>query len=409
VLSAYAEVLRLPGAAAFSAAAFVARFPISMLGIGMVLLVADRTGSYGLAGAVSAAALLAEALAGPLQARAADLWGQRRVLLPLVAVHVGSVAGFLAAVWTGAARGWVFATAAVAGASLPQVGAFVRARWAALVGGTARLQPAYALESVLDEVIFIGGPVLATLLATGVHPLAGLGTTLLLTSSGGLVLASLTATQPPIRPRAVDGVRPPLGAGRLASVAVAFVFMGAVFGTVEVATVAFTDLSGQPGAAGFVLAVFAAGSLVAGVVAGTVVWRRSPAVRFLLGQVTLAVAVAATALAPSAPVLAAVLFVAGLAIAPTLITGFSMVAESAPASRLTEALAWINTSLAVGVALGAATAGFLVDERGTAAAFLSGSGYGALAALAALTAAAVAARRASADAGAAPEPATLAG
>jgi predicted MFS family arabinose efflux permease len=373
-----------------------------MLGIGMVLLVADRTGSYAVAGAVSAAALLAEAVAGPAQARAADRWGQRRVLLPLVAGHAGSLTGFLAAVWSDAPRGWVFATAASAGGTLPQVGAFVRARWTALVGGTALLQPAYALESVLDEVIFIAGPVLVTLLATGVHPLAGLGTALLLTTVGGIVLASLQGTQPPVHRRAT-GQREPIRSGGLLSVAAAFLFLGAAFGTVEVTTVAFTGRQGAPAAAGPVLAAFAAGSMVAGVVAGTATWRRRPAVRFVAGLGCLTLAMAATPAAPSSVALGGVLFVVGLTVAPTLITGFSIVQDATPASRLTEALAWTVTALAVGVALGSATAGVLVEAAGTSAAFGSGAGYAALAAVAAAPAAA---RRPGRPAGP-PGPATL--
>ena len=47
VLTSYQRVLARPGALRFSLTGLVARLPISMVGLGIVLLVQSSTGSYG--------------------------------------------------------------------------------------------------------------------------------------------------------------------------------------------------------------------------------------------------------------------------------------------------------------------------------------------------------------------------
>src|SRR5215217_4659816 len=125
-LSLYGQVLRRPGALTFSTGGFIARLPMAMVSLGIVLLVSDRTGSYSQAGTVSATFLLANALCAVLQARSIDRWGQARVLTL-------GLAGMMTSVELGAHPVWPHLLAALAGASMPQVGASIRARWAHLV------------------------------------------------------------------------------------------------------------------------------------------------------------------------------------------------------------------------------------------------------------------------------------
>jgi MFS family permease len=381
VLRPYAEVLRHPGALAFSASGLMARLPMSMMGIGIVLAVSARSGSYGRAGLVAGTALLAQAAAAPLQARLADRLGQRRTLLPVLALHAVSLGSFIALVGR-APLVVLLATSALAGASLPMFGTMVRARWAYLYTGTPRLHTAYALESVLDEVVFVVGPILATVLATAVHPLSGLVANLLLTLGGGLLFVGQRATEPPAKPRSSHVAPDPLPKRTLTWVVATFVFMGAIFGSVEVVTVAFAEEAGAIAAAGPVLAAYAAGSLVAGLVVGAVHWRASPRRRFVSGQAVMAAALLPLPFVGSVPLLAVVVFIAGMAISPTLIAGFSLVEAEVPQSRLTEGLAWISTALNVGVAMGAALAGPVIDEAGASVAYAVALGSGVLAAVA---------------------------
>ncbi|MGQ7296807.1 MFS transporter [Quadrisphaera sp. KR29] len=411
----YREVLRTPGAPAFVAAGLLARLPISMYGLIYVFLVEQATGSYGAAGAVAAASAVAAALGAPVLSRLVDRHGQARVALPALAVHSAAIAAVLAigaqpstttthAVLIGAA-------AALAGASFTSWGSLVRARWAwALRTQPARLHPAFSLESVLDEVTFTVGPPLATVLAVAVSPSVALATALAATVLGGTALVLQRSTQPPVAgASSADPVAPAVaastttaGAGpRLSSgwrtrvrgaagvmehaglraLVAAFVATGVVFGSVEVIAVAFTAERGAPAAAGVVLALYSVGSLLAGLVFGAVTWRGSLPRRFRLGAVGMAVLIAPVALSGSIPVLAATLFLSGLAISPTLISGNALVAELVPARQLTEGLAWIGTSLGLGVSVGAAVAGRIIDGPGAQAALLLPVAAAALAAL----------------------------
>ncbi|MGH8823295.1 MAG: MFS transporter [Jiangellaceae bacterium] len=378
MLGPYLRVLRTPGALAFSASGLVARLPMSMFGIGIVLAISVTEGSYGRAGLVAGAALLAQAAAAPVQARVADRVGQRRMLLPVLALHAVGLGSFILLVGR-APLAALLATSAVAGASLPSFGALVRARWARVHTGTPLLHTAYALESVLDEVVFVVGPVLATILATSVHPLSGLVTNLVLTVGGGLWFAAQRATEPPPRPRTRAAGVDRLSPRSLGWIVLTFAFMGGIFGSVEVVTVAFADHAGATQAAGVVLALYALGSLVSGLVVGAVHWRSGPRRRFVLGQVVMAAALLPLPFVGSVPVLAVVMFLAGLAISPTLIAGFSLVEAEVPASRLTEGLAWISTALNIGVSMGAAVAGPVIDRAGASPGFVVAVSCGLLA------------------------------
>jgi hypothetical protein len=303
------------------------------------------------------------------------LFGHGIALIALVAV-VGRVAA-------GEAPFVLLAAAALlTGATFPQIGALVRARWAGLQ--SARLHTAYAWESALDEVAFVVGPVIVVMLATNIHPVAGLVTVLLFTLGGGFVFASLRSTEPPVRQSVTIGQRDPLPFATLTWTVAAFVFMGGIFGVVELSTVAVADEFGATAAAGPVLAVFAAGSLIAGLTTGAIHWKVSPRRRFVVGQAALAAAVLPLAFAGNLPVLFAAIFVAGFAIAPTLIAGFSMVQAAVPASRVTEGLAWVSTAITVGAAAGAASAGPIIDRIGGSDTYLVAFACGVLATLACL-------------------------
>ncbi len=121
-------MLSLPGAIAFSGAAFVARMPISMLSLGIVLLVAGRTGSYGYAGGIAAAYILANAVAAPVQGRLTDRLGQARVLPVSITIYGVALAALMAAVQGDAPVPLPHLIAVLVGVALPQVGSSVRAR-----------------------------------------------------------------------------------------------------------------------------------------------------------------------------------------------------------------------------------------------------------------------------------------
>ena len=195
-LRPYAEIFKVPGAWRFSVAGVIGRMPMSMFGLGTVLLISSVTGKYGDAGAVSAVGSLGYAFVAPRVARLADGHGQRGVLLRLVLVFVLSTAGLILAVELKAPTWAFFLPGAVSGATMPSLGTMVRARWSTLLSGTSRLHTAFSFESVADELCFIIGPVAVTLLATDVHPASGVGVAAVLALTGTLWLAAQRATEP---------------------------------------------------------------------------------------------------------------------------------------------------------------------------------------------------------------------
>ena len=370
MLKTYRSLLSTQHARAFVLAGFVARLSISMRALGSVLMVSELTGSYGLAGAVAAAALLGEAGAAPRLGRLVDRYGQRRVLLMALAVHsVGTIALVLSAqlsapTWT------LLGTAALSGAAALPVGSLVRARWSALLGGSPALEAAFALESTLDELIFVLGPVLVTALALGVTPGAGLLGALLLTTVGSISLALQRRTEPAPAGARDRSDMPAIRTPGLQILVATFVVVGAIFGTLDVAMVAFAGQVGSPSAAGTLLALVAAGSLLSGLIYGTRGWRWPLDKRFLASVVVLWAGTIPLVFASSVTLMAPAAALAGVAIAPTLIAGFTLVQKLVPSGALTEGLNWTITALGVGAAVGAWTAGLISDSAGGRTAFL---------------------------------------
>lgn len=371
MLQPYRDVLARPGAPAFSAAAAVARLPMSMVGISIVLLVSSLYGSYGLAGRVVAVLVVATAVAGPQVARLVDRFGQARVMRPVLAVSVAGMGILTAGVATRANPAWLYAGAALTGFG-GAFGSLVRARWTHMLADSpTRLHTAYSLESAIDELIFVVGPVLATVLATSAWPQAGLAVPLLAALAGGWWLLSQRRTEPPAAPAGTPRPRGSvLTMPGMALLAVAFVGMGAIFGATDVATVAFAEEQGRRGAAGAVLAVFALGSLLAGLLYGARHWRRPLAQRFALGTVALAAGVCLFLLVGSLAALAAVMFVVGFTISPSIIAGNGLVQLLVPGERLTEGLTWVSTAINVGVSVGSSVAGARVDAAGSHGGYL---------------------------------------
>ena len=369
MLKPYVHLMRRPGARAFFVAGIVGRMPISMMGLGIVILIAQEKGQYGLAGAVSGVAVVAGALTGPVQGRLVDRFGQRLLILVGTVLCTIGLVGLLIAVNADAPAWVLYAVSFVAGGTRPQVGSFVRARWTHLLGRGRALQTAFALEAVGDEVVFIVGPVLVAVLANEVSPYAALGTAGVLGLGGGIWLALLRASDPPGRGKSDGKEKAPLPWLSLLLLSIIGLGLGATLGSAEVVTVAFTDEHGRPEMAGVVLAVWALGSLLAGLWYGSVHWRAPVERRLLIGTIALAITLAPLPWVGSIPVLGAVLFGAGLTIAPTMVAVTACVEEWVPPQRLTEAITWTVTGLLLGVAPGNAAAGHAVDIWGSSTAY----------------------------------------
>ncbi len=369
MLNSYRRVFAHPGAFAFSATGLVARLPISMMTLGIVLLVSTLTGSYALAGQVSAAYIVGNAAFAVPHGRLADRFGQRRVLYADSVVFAVATSLMVVSITQEWPLVWPHLSAALAGAAIPQIGTMVRGRWAHLLELDSERHTAFAVESVADEVVFVTGPALVTLLATAWAPQAGILVALVVGTLGALALALQRRTEPPAHPRDPTVVRSPMPWALLVPLTVGATALGALFGALEVATVAFAGDAGRTSLSGLMLGAFALGSLVAGVVAGAMTWRRGPLPRARIGMGLLAVGTVSLPFLPGLVTLTVALFVTGLALAPTLIALFSLIEAAVPRSRLNEAMGFVQTGVSAGIAPGAWLAGVVADEHGGSDAF----------------------------------------
>ena len=385
-LGAYRRLLSDPRARAFSAAGFLARLPISMTALGIVLLVSATTGSYARAGIITATATLVGALAAPWWGRMIDRIGQARVLVTAALICNVSLALLVVTVLLRLPLPLTLVTAAGVGLGFSSAGSAVRARWSHRLTGNRLLDTAYAFEAVVDEVVFMVGPVLVTFLATALHPALGLVACVVFGLIGALALASMRDTQPPSRTAAESAAaHVPLSARLLVPIVLASAGLGGLFGAMELVVVAFAKEAGIPQYTGLIVMAWAFGSLVAGVLTGTVSWQASPASRFRWGAFLLACSVVPLPFASSPFVVTVLLTLSGFFIAPTLIALVAVTQAAVVPSRLTEALGWTSTGMAAGVAAGAASLGYLIDLFGARAGFWGVVAIGVLLTLAALS------------------------
>ncbi len=377
----YLQVLRRPGAARFSAAGFLARMQMSMAGLGAVLLLSAERGSYAVAGVVSATFALSAAVIGPQVSRAIDVFGQHRVVPLQLAVHVPAVVGIIAVALTTDVNWPIYLLAVAGGASVPNIGPLVRARWSAQLHGTSLLRTAFAWESLVDEAVFILGPPLVTVVALQVSPSAGLVLATVLLVIGTMLLLTQRSTEPrPTGRKSGAKGRPAILLPGLGGIAAIFVLLGGIFGSFEVTTVAFTKAAGVPGAAGLLLALYAVGSLTAGLIFGALPIRASLVRQFLIAVAVLAVVTLPLPFLGQVWLVGIGLFVAGIACSPVLISGMSLIERIVPSGRLTESMAWASSGLAVGIATATPIAGVIIDRSGAQTAYwvTAGCGIGAL-------------------------------
>jgi MFS family permease len=369
VLDTYRSVFRTPGSAAFCAAGLVMRLPIAIYPIGLVLIVSSRSGHYAFAGVLSGGYVIANGIGTPVLARVSDRLGQRKVLVPASAVHTAATVLLALCVsldwpdWT------LVPPTLVAGASYLSVGSMVRARWSYVLSGSPELGTAYSMESTLDELIFVVGPLIATVIATQIKPVLVLYVSIALILTGAVWLAALRDSTPPVHPPGADPHRSAIRAAGMPPLIIFAAAMGAIFASAEVTMVAFSGQHGHRGASGALLAALAFGSATAGLLYGSRTWHADLLDRFRLQALLFSVLPFLFLAAVNIPVLAGCALVVGLGIAPTLITAFALIERIVPAASLTEGLAWLITGLSIGYGAGAALVGRIADAYGARTAF----------------------------------------
>ena len=364
----YSVLFKAPGSRAFVLAGMLARMPISMTGIGLITMLAQLQGGYTLAGSVAATFALATAFCAPQVSRMVDRFGQGRVLPVAALVGGGALLLLLLCTRLQAPQWTLFVFAALAGC-MPSMSAMVRARWTEIYRGQPELQTAYALESVLDEVCFIIGPPISVGLSVVVFPEAGPLAAALLLAVGVTTFVLQRETEPPVHAHQDHQGRWLIASPSVLILMILLLAMGVIVGVVDVVSVAFAQQQGQPAAASIVLSVYAIGSCLAGLAFGALRLKLPLPQLFLYGGVATAVTTLPLLLATNILGLSLAVFVAGLFFAPTLIVAMALVERIVPPAKLTEGLTWLVTGLSIGVAMGAASSGWLIDAFGARSGF----------------------------------------
>jgi MFS family permease len=366
------------------ASSVMARLPLAMLSIAILVHVQRITGSFAIAGLACSAYAICGALASPMLGRLVDRHGQTTVLVAGAAMTAATLIamGLLPA---DGPHALLVALAGAAGLATPPLAACVRTLLPAIVARPSELPALFALESTLLEVTFVAGPPLAL----GLGALWSTGAALVVS---GLVLVSGTvafATHRASRAWRPDAAAARSRAGSLRAPAIRILIMvelatGIVFGATEVGVTATATHTAGAVAAAPLLALWGAGSVIGGLIVTRWGARLRGALHLPLLLAALAVFHGALLVSThSLMAMGMIIMAAGATIAPTGSVIYAMVDRFAPAGTQTEAFSWLYTAASTGTAVGAGAAGALVQAVGPGAAFtLAGIAGGVAAAVA---------------------------
>lgn len=368
----YVDCLSHPYAARLLLGNLFGRLPNGMGALAIVLFLRAHDVPYTRVGAVAALYGLCSAVGGPLLGRMVDQRGQVRVLL---AGAAGSGAGFFLLTWLGLDSFALALTGvALAGFFMPPLEPALRSMWPSVLPDDGTVEVAYALDTALQNILFVAGP----LLVVGLVEATSASAALVIIGVLGLVGTLAFVLIPPVRGwRSEPAPRDWAGALRsrlLLVLLVGMVCVGAVIGVFNVATVAYAEHEDLPGFSGVMLGAFSAGSLIGGLAYGARSWSGDPFTRLVI--LTLGMAACCWPLVSVAGpgVVIVLMLIAGLGLAPVLTCSFVLIGKVAPRGTVTEAFAWVTAMFLAGSATGSALAGAVLSRRGLSATFAVAGG-----------------------------------
>jgi MFS family permease len=383
----YARVLRAPDVTRLLGAAVLARMPIGIDSLAIVLFIRAETGSFARAGLVAAAFGLGVGFSAPVLGRLIDRNGHARVMLPLAGLHALALGALVALGLAGAPTGVLVACGLAAGVSIPPVGSVVRPLLRDLLGDDEALLPtAYALDGIAIELVFVTGPLL-----TAAIVVVSSAAVALLVACGFVVVGTIVLIASPAsrawRPDPGHHERHLLGAlasPGMRTIVAATAPAGFAVGATEVTMTAFASHHGSRAAAGALLAVWAAGSGLGGLTYGGREHASAPGVRWVRLAVLFPLCSVPLLLAPSIAAMAPLALIAGLCLAPYMAAVNQLVGDVAPRGAVTEAFSWPITAIGLGAAGGSAAAGAIAQAWGWRPGFVAVVAAGAVTALIAL-------------------------
>ncbi|MEO9175284.1 MAG: MFS transporter [Gaiellales bacterium] len=330
-------------------------------GLAIVLVLRHAEGSFAVAGAGAAAYLAGGAVSRPLHGRWVDRAGMGRALVVSSIANGAALVALAVAAERRGAELALLALAAVVGMTLPAFSAAIRAAWPQIVPDLA--EHAYAFDTLLYELALITAPAIVAFVAATTAPalslvalaVAGLGGTLLVVRAAG--------TDTRIARQRHGDERALLSVTVAALVGVSL-FVGLAEGSLTVIVPGVASQHRVPAVSGLLLSCLAVGGLVGAIGYGTLTRIRWPRRLVACVAAMLVTLIVLGASDSQLVVLAAVLAAVGLALSPTLTTGFIALEREAPAAALAEAFTWASFSASAGAAAGQALAGALISGPG---------------------------------------------
>ncbi len=372
MFSPYRKLFAVPGALRFSIAGSIARLPISMTLLSITFVIVHVKHSYTLAGTVATGASLISTVFSPTWSRYADRLGQRKVLRFTVPFYILFDLIFLIAISQNAPTYIWMSSIFLAEIFLPNVGGLTRRRWLwVLSEDRVMINTAYSYESLMDEIIFIIGPLVATSAATFISPAAGMIMGFSFMAVGTTLFISQRSTEPPPFKKDESGkhgfvLRMPV----VQAVFFPFIFIGAFFNSLSLTVVGYAQQHHDAPYTGLVLAIWAAGSGVAAVFNGSIKWRLKDASRFRINLLAILGLSLPFFFIHSMVELAAALFLSGIGVAPLIVAGYNVAEKSVPAEKVTETLSWVIAGLSLGGSLPGTLTGHIIDSQGASKAFV---------------------------------------
>ena len=339
----------------------VGRIPVAMNTVALVFLISTVRDSFLLAGIASSIYTLCGAIVGPRIGRRADRIGTRPVLLPITFINISSILAIV--YFSSRSIPLLLIFSALAGASMPSFGSYTRTRWSRSIEDKRELGVALSLESVADETAFVIGPALAGFLFALYGPDSPLLAGLLFTLAGGIGLAITSFDHHRIE------VHEEIHGGLLKityvkSLLASLVALGLLFGSNFVVILAVAKENGRAADGGLWVGLYPIGSLVAGLVYGFINWKSRSALRYTLALAFMTLSTSAILFFQDIDTIAFFIILSGIGIAPTLIAANEQLKELVPLRRLNEAFSLLGASLQIGITLGSALSGALVDRFG---------------------------------------------
>ena len=372
-LKRYRQLFSVPHVAPAVLASVLGRIPMSITGLAILLFVQSKSGSFALAGGVSALYVLGLAVLAPLLGRLIDRVGPKRVLSASAAIYPAALIALVLLVYRSAPSYWIAVCAAVAGAAMPPITVCMRALYPQLLQEDRLLQAAYSLDSALIEMIFILGPNLVAAFVAIHYTQGALLFAAVCAPLGSLVFLNSQA----IRRWTLHAVDPqrsllgPLQDTRLLVLFTATFLYAAAFGLFEVGVTGFATHKGAPAAAGVILGLASVGSALGVLIYGSRDWALPVTKQFLRALAAMAAGILLVVPVDNLYGFTVVAIIGCAPMSVVLAATSTLISKLAQRAMLAESFTWMATCLLAGISAGIAAGGVLVEHFSATPVFLA--------------------------------------